>query len=109
MSEKFTDYVKRKEYQCKREGHTFDASNLNPEFIPYWETGQRVEVMGPIWNGHSETMRGYIGITTGWKPVFLLMRRVGDYGSSWTIGKDDKVIKVIPGKYKDGRHLWRRG
>lgn len=71
-------------------GEKFDASDLNPEFVPYFESGKRVEV-----DFGYEKKRGTIGVTTGWKPCFLLMLTKRSIGSSHTIGKDAKVIKVI--------------
>lgn len=36
---------------------------------------------------------GYVGITTGWKPAFLLMKRFGQMGSSDTLSPAwDKVV-----------------
>lgn len=83
----FSDYISKKnrEYPGK-----FDSSNLNPTFIPYFESGQRIEVDF----GH-ETKRGTIGVSTGWKPVFLLVLTSRSTGSSWTIGMNDKVTRVI--------------
>jgi hypothetical protein len=77
------EYIQRKKGMGK-----FDPSDLNPEFIPYYESGERITV-----DFGYERKRGTIGISTGWKPVFLLMLRRDSVGSSYTIGKNDKVIK----------------
>jgi hypothetical protein len=68
----------------------FSAEALNPDFIPYYSSGQRVEVDF----GYAKK-RGTIGITIGWKPVFLLMLTKRSQGSSYTIGMKDKVLRVI--------------
>jgi len=75
--------------KCKY-GEKFDDSDLNKEFIRYFENGKRIEV-----DFGYEKKSGTIGITTGWKPVFLLMLRRNSSGSSYTIGKNDKVIRII--------------
>ena len=76
---------KKREY-----GSKFDMSDLNADFIPFFENGERIEV-----DFGYETKRGTIGITTGRKPCFLLMLTKRSTGSSYTINKNDKVIKVL--------------
>lgn len=77
-------------------GEKFDPSDLSPKFIPYFESGQRIEV-----NLHAEGIkRGYVGVTTGWKPSFLLVARRGCAGSSILLTSEDQIIKVIPGMYR---------
>lgn len=83
----YDDLIRRKKIEY---GDKFDASDLNPDFIPYFNNGERVEV-----DFGSETKRGTIGVSTGWKPIFLLILTQRSMGSSWTIGKTDKIIKVI--------------
>lgn len=74
-------------------GEKFDASELNPAFSRYFETGQRIKALV-----YGEPVTGTVGITTGWKPCFLLMRRSNAVGSSYCIGKDSQVIAVKRGK-----------
>lgn len=81
----YQEYIERKKAQYNGK---FDASDLNPEFIPHFESKERITVQF----SYGERRRGTIGITTGWKPIFLLMARKDSTGSSDTIGKDDKVI-----------------
>jgi hypothetical protein len=73
---------KRREY-----GEKFNDSDLNPDFVKYYENGERITV-----DFGYEKKRGTVGVTTGWKPCFLLMLRKDSTGSSYTIGKTDKVI-----------------
>jgi hypothetical protein len=70
----------------REHGEKFDTSDLNPDFIPYYENGARITV-----DFGYEKKRGTIGVTTGWKPCFLLLLRKNSSGSSYTIGKNDKV------------------
>lgn len=88
--ESFENYKARKARQNADEGKVFDASDLAPQFVPYFEGGQRIEV-----ETCGEIKRGRVGVTTGWKPVFILVLRRSDRGSGWVLGKDDKVLRVI--------------
>ena len=71
----------------KKRYSNFSDINLNKEFIPYFESQERIIV-----DFGYEKKRGTIGITTGWRPCFLLMLTKRSIGSSYTIGKKDKVI-----------------
>ena len=83
----FNEMYQRK---LREYGEKFDTSDLNPLFIPYYENQQRIEV-----DFGYEVKSGRIGITTGWKPVFLLMLRRDSSSSSYTIGENDKVLRII--------------
>jgi len=83
----YQDYVQNKR---REHGAKFDASELASQFVPYFESGQRVRVRF----AYGEEMTGTIGATTGWKPCFLLMRTSRSIGSPWTLGKDDQVVEV---------------
>ncbi len=83
-------------------GRDFDPSNLAPDFVKYFESGERVKVEWTWSNGqhpvHVEILSGTIGITRGLKPVFLLMRTKRSIGSPYTIhAKDCRVIAVKKG------------
>ena len=86
--DRFDEYKRRK---TKEYGDKFDTSDLNPSFIPYFRTGQRVEVEFD----YGKVVRGFIGVTTGWKPVFLLLRTRRSISSFYTISQGDKVVRVI--------------
>lgn len=70
---------KRAEY-----GDKFDPSDLDPRFIDAFNTGRRIAL-----NTWGERKTGTVGVTTGWKPVFLLMARRNCIGSSWTLSPRD--------------------
>jgi hypothetical protein len=80
----YKEFVERKSREF---GSNFDESDMNPNFIKYFENEERITV-----DFGYETKRGTIGVTTGWKPCFLLLLTKRSLGSSWTIGKNDKVI-----------------
>jgi len=81
---------KRAEY-----GEKFDASSLNPAFVKYFESGERVKVR--IYSDDDERT-GTIGVTTGWAPCFLLMRRSNALGSSDCIMPESRVVAVQHGR-----------
>jgi len=90
------NYLETLEYKKQSYGKKFSEKGLNREFIPYFENGARIEVsFRNSSNKEYETKRGTVGITTGWKPCFLLMLTTRSHGSSYTIGKNDKVLRVI--------------
>ena len=83
---------KQKEY-----GDKFDASDLAPQFAPYLGTDTRIRVLF-TYDQESEVRHGTVGVTTGWRPVFLLMARSTAHGSSTTLGKEDAIIAVRVGE-----------
>jgi hypothetical protein len=42
-----------------------------------------------------ETKRGTVGVTTGWKPCFLLMLTKRSIGSSHTLSARDSILRTI--------------
>lgn len=83
----FRDYCARKRDE---HGDKFDTSKLAPAFIPHFEAGKgrRVKVRFP----GGDEIWGHIGVTTGWQPVFLLMRRRNQIGSSQTISAECTIV-----------------
>jgi len=71
-------------------GEKFDPSDLAAQFIPYYESQQRIEI-----SHYGETIRGRIGVTTGWKPRFILSLRSNSTGSSITLSSKDKILSII--------------
>ena len=87
---KYTDYIARKRAEY---GERFDPSELDPRFAPYFDNGERVRVAT-----YGLVLTGTIGVTTGWRPAFLLIRRKTDRGSSWVLGANSHVLAVKRGK-----------
>ena len=88
----YKSYINQKQIDYPNK---FDDSDLAEQFIPFYENQQRIEVDFYYKGKVTETKRGRIGITTGWKPCFLLMLTVRSIGSMYTLGKDDKIVKII--------------
>ena len=84
----FENYLKNKKIS---HGDKFDPSDLDPRFALYWENKKRIQVQF----SDGEIKSGTVGITTGWKPIFLLMLRRNSHGSIYTLGKDDTILKEV--------------
>jgi hypothetical protein len=87
---KFATYLTRGQ---RKYGERFNPSTLAKKFIQYYESGERIKVCTC-----EETLTGTVGVTTGWRPSFLLMRRRSDYGSSWLLGEKDSILAVKRGR-----------
>jgi hypothetical protein len=68
-----------------------DNSGLDNRFDEAYRTGERIEVVYQ-WGETTEKKRGYVGITTGWKPVYILLNNTRSMGSSDILNSD--VITV---------------
>lgn len=80
-------YAQWLERQARKHGAQWDPSSLAPQFIPYLHSDQRIKVDGPY-----GVRFGTVGVTTGWRPVFLLMHRSSAHGSSDVLGQADQVV-----------------
>lgn len=79
-------------------GDKLDLSDINQDFTPWYHRDDiRLEVVTP-WG---ETLHGWVGCTTGWRPSLLLMRRVDSIGSSDVIGQGWEVKRW---KWRGDRH-----
>lgn len=85
-------------------GLKFDASELDKRFIPYYENGQRIEV---TWLDGFEDYGGYgarangkkarftVGVSTGWKPVFLQVYSSRSFGGQAILSSAIKSIRGL--------------
>jgi hypothetical protein len=73
-------------------GEKFDASDLNPNCITHYNAGhkRRIKVR---WRDGLEQW-GCLGITTGWRPTFLLMHNRRAIGSGNTLPNDGSFTIV---------------
>lgn len=68
-----------------------DRSELDTRFDAPYRTGERIEVKYQ-WGETTETKRGYVGRTTGWRPVYILLNNSRSMGSSDLLNSD--VISI---------------
>jgi len=80
-----------------------DLSDLDERFAPYFESGERVEVEWKEgyedYSGYGGRTKGrkarfYVGISTGWKPIYLMIQRKDSVGGSAILSQ---VVKSIRG------------
>ena len=90
MSE-YTEMIDRKR---REHGEKFSDAELWPQFRPYYRTGERIRVRSA--SGYERT--GTVGVTTGWRPAFLLIRTSRSLGSSDVLNADDTIIGVKRGR-----------
>lgn len=88
---RFDDTLNRK---TREHGTKFDPSDLASAFVPYYNSGERIKVRAP-WGDETT---GTVGMTTGWRPAFLLMRTSRSIGSSYVLRETDTVIAVKRGR-----------
>jgi hypothetical protein len=76
-------------------GDQFSEVGLAPQFRPYFN-GPRLEISTPYADGTNFVRRGRIGISTGHKPVFLLLPRRDSRGSWDVLNDRDQIVRIIP-------------
>lgn len=92
---RWTEFLERKRREY---GSSFDPSDLDPRFIQFYESGKRIKVLT-----YGVPKTGTVGITTGWKPMFLLIQTSRSLGSHWLLGKEATILGVKHGhSYKKG-------
>ena len=82
---RYEEYILRKKQEY---GKKFSTAHLAKKFIPYYNSGERIKVK----SHYGEVKSGTVGVTTGWKPVFLLMLTSRSLGSSHLLTNKDKII-----------------
>ena len=76
-------------------GHKVDTHLLCDKFTPFYNSGQRIIVKTP-WG---DTIRGYVGKTTGWIPSYLLLNNTRSLGSSELLNDEYEIIGTVD-KYR---------
>jgi len=87
MNRNYKEFIKRKKEEY---GSKFNTSDINEKFIPYYESQQRIT----IGFGHGEVKRGTVGVTTGWKPAFILILTKRSKSSSYIIDNDCQILAI---------------
>lgn len=94
----YTDLIARGQ---ARHGERFDTSELAPQFVAYYHTGQRIKVRSVYGSGPDAEIverTGTVGASTGWRPAFLLIHRSSDTGSWDVLKASDEIIAVQQGR-----------
>ncbi len=77
--------------RCKGTLRLIDYSELDPRFLDYFESGQRIEITYE-WG---ETERCYVGKSTGYKPIWLLIRKKNSFGGEALMPNKITAIKEL--------------
>ena len=88
----FPEFCARKQREYGEKFDPIDLLSVAGSIRNLYETGYRVRLSRD--NGIT-FQDGYIGVTTGWKPCFILLWNKRSMGGSYIIGKDDRVVKVF--------------
>lgn len=75
----------------KQYGDKFSTKDLSAQFVHAFNMGNTYRIQVDF--GYAKTW-GYVGITTGWVPCFMLMRRRGQHDSSQLLKATDKIIST---------------
>lgn len=68
----------------------FDPSDLADKFIEHFRENYRIQIKDEFGEKHS----GYVGVTTGWRPAFILVFNKRCYGSSVLLSGSDTITKI---------------
>lgn len=88
--EYYDAYVRRARL---RHSDKFDDSQLVAKFRPFLHNAQRIRVQDGDY-----IRTGTVGITTGWRPAFLLMHRSSDHGSGDLLSERSMITHVQHGR-----------
>lgn len=88
MSTHYEDMVER---FTKRHGDKFSEENLDQRFRPFYDSQQRIQVQ---YIGSEQKHYGTVGITSGWKPMFILMNNARARSSSVTLDSNVHLTGV---------------
>jgi hypothetical protein len=87
---RYQEYCQR---QRGRYGDKFVAPKA-AQFVAPYNNGDcyRVKVRTTYASGETHERWGYVALTTGWRPSFMLMSRRGQHGSSDLIDERDVIV-----------------
>jgi hypothetical protein len=94
MNTNFDEFLERAK---RKHGSIFSDRELSKKFIPFYRTGQRIRI-----RTFGEIVTGTVSATTGWIPVFILMRTSRSIGSMYTLKDTDEILEIqnARGKYE---------
>lgn len=90
ISSKFRSYVRRRVEKDPR----FSTIELPEKFIRFWEKGQNVRIKIERGINLRYNEYGYVSISIGWQPAFLLVKSVKAKHSSVLLKEDDLIVGV---------------
>ena len=88
--DKFRTMVRRNIEQDSR----FTTVDLPHKFIRFWEKGHNVRIKIEREGAYRYSECGYVAISTGWEPVFVLCRSIKSKGSSVVLRDEDNIVGI---------------
>lgn len=87
---RFEEYCQR---QRATHGERFSPPRI-PALIDAYNKGRsyRIKVRTTYASGEKRERWGFVGVTTGWSPAFILMRSTRAFGSSDLLSDRDEII-----------------
>jgi hypothetical protein len=82
--ETILDFMDRKRTQYAN----FDNRDLSQKFMEAFESQRRIKVKFEC----GEIKSGTVGVTTGWKPCFMIMLTSRSIGSNWLLTDKCEII-----------------
>ena len=85
-------------------GHEVDESELDERFTKYYKSGQRVEVTwkegyedysGYGYRTEGKKARFYVGKSTGWKPIYLMILNSNSTGGAAILSSAVESIRGL--------------
>lgn len=89
--DKFRKMVRKK---VEMIGPSYSTVNLPLKFVKFWEKGPNVRLKVEQGTNFIHTEMGYVAMSTGWVPVFLLVRSTKAKGSSVILSDDDRIVGI---------------
>lgn len=86
----FEDFIRKRR---ARYGEKFSARFLDPRWIEFYESEERIEIQ----TSYGEITRGTIGVVGDFKPVFVLYPRE-DSKEALPLTERDRLIGVVDNK-----------
>lgn len=86
------------------DGHPYDTSELDARLTPFYQSGERVEV---VWKPGWEDITGYgartdgrkarfyVGKSTGWKPIYLMLMTRASRGGGAVSSKGIESVRGL--------------
>ena len=93
MSTRYEDMVER---FTKKHGDKFSEQDLDQRFRPFYDSQQRIQVQY-VKTINDPKHYGTVGISSGWKPTFILMNNVRARSSSVTLNRNIDITGVNVG------------
>ena len=88
--DRFRAYVRERTRNASR----FSTINLPLKFVKFWEKGSTVRIKIERGENFKYTECGFVGVSVGWEPSFLLVRSVKTRGSIVLLCETDRIVGV---------------